>query len=866
MTGAPQEQQSILDELAYYKRQLDELAGENLKLDYTISGLRHEIQQKRQSFALLSALQQSIGTHKQISSIFDVTIRAINATLGMDKTVVLSPTEKPNLYRASQWLGLPEEAASRLVSINLEFPPEFAAQSKPLLVNRASESTPLVRRLREAFDLPFFICVPVIVEERPVGLLLSGRMKEARPLYPALDRGDVDTFQAIAGLISASVQNMRIAVLTEMDRLKTEFFANISHEFRTPITLTLGPLQQLIAERHGPMSSTARGELQMMLRNQQRLLGLINQIMDLAKFEAGRMQLRAAKVVDVNQFIAERANEFRAIAEKQGLELSVRLDPQLRDANLYVDLEKLDRLVSNLLSNAVKFTKAGSITVATALRDEAMHLTISDTGIGIKGDELPHIFDRFRQADGSISREYSGTGIGLALVREIAALHGGSVSVRSQYGEGSTFEVEIPTGKAHLSPSSIVEADLANGELSERGRTLIIAEDLADQADVEATNREAEAQLDTTRPTVLYVDDNSDLRAHVRQLLTRHYNVFLAADGLDGLEKARRYLPDLVLSDQMMPRLSGREFLAAVRQDDRLQSTPLIFLTARAGTEARIESLEAGADDYLAKPFDEQELLVRIGNLLRARAQERQLAVLNKQLGEWNAKLEDRVREQVGQLEKLGRLKRFFSPQLADLIIAGGADDPLKSHRRELAVAFLDLRGFTAFSEISEPEEIMAVLHQYHAAIGELILAHEGTLERFTGDGMVVFFNDPLPVPNPAERAVRMAIAMRECVGRLSLEWRKRDYRLDFGIGLTQGFATIGAIGFEARWDYSAIGSVINLAARLCEEAKPGQILMSRRLLSTVEHLVEVEPVGDLALKGFHNPVPVYNLMKFKEE
>jgi class 3 adenylate cyclase len=159
----------------------------------------------------------------------------------------------------------------------------------------------------------------------------------------------------------------------------------------------------------------------------------------------------------------------------------------------------------------------------------------------------------------------------------------------------------------------------------------------------------------------------------------------------------------------------------------------------------------------------------------------------------------------------------------------------------------------------------MAVLHQYHAAIGELILAHEGTLERFTGDGMVVFFNDPLPVPNAAERAVRMAVAMRECVRRLSLEWRKRDYRLDFGIGLTQGFATIGAIGFEARWDYSAIGSVINLAARLCEEAKPGQILISRRLLSAVEHLIEVEPVGDLALKGFHNPVPVYNLMKFRE-
>ena len=329
MSETPQEQRPVSDELDYYKRQLDELAGENLKLDYMSSGLRHELQQKRQGFALLSALQQSIGAHKQISSIFEVTIRTVNATLGMDKTVVLTPTEKPNLYRASQWLGLHEEAASKLMSVDLEFPSEFAAGSEPILANRASAPTPLVTRLRDAFELPFFICVPVIVEQRPVGVLLSGRMKEARPLYPPLDRGDLDTFQAIAGLISASVQNMRVAVLTEMDRLKTEFFANISHEFRTPITLTLGPLQQILAERHGPISPAARGELQMMLRNQQRLLGLINQILDLAKFEAGEMQLRAARVADVDQFIEERVGEFRATTEKRGLELNVRLDPRL---------------------------------------------------------------------------------------------------------------------------------------------------------------------------------------------------------------------------------------------------------------------------------------------------------------------------------------------------------------------------------------------------------------------------------------------------------------------------------------------------------------------------------------------------------
>jgi len=222
--------------------------------------------------------------------------------------------------------------------------------------------------------------------------------------------------------------------------------------------------------------------------------------------------------------------------------------------------------------------------------------------------------------------------------------------------------------------------------------------------------------------------------------------------------------------------------------------------------------------------------------------------------------LSSRLTGQRAQLERLSRLKRFFSPQLAELIVAGGAEDPLKSHRREVAVVFLDLRGFTAFAETSEPEEVMGVLHEYHAEMGRLILAHEGTLERFTGDGMMIFFNDPVPVPNPAERAIRMALEMRDRVAELSVQWRKRGYGLDFGVGIAQGYATIGAIGFEGRWDYGAIGSVTNLAARLCGEAKPGHILVSQRLMAAVEDLMHAEPVGDLHLKGFLKPVPAFDV------
>jgi class 3 adenylate cyclase len=232
----------------------------------------------------------------------------------------------------------------------------------------------------------------------------------------------------------------------------------------------------------------------------------------------------------------------------------------------------------------------------------------------------------------------------------------------------------------------------------------------------------------------------------------------------------------------------------------------------------------------------------------------------SSQLQEWNATLEQRVAQQVGELERFGRLKRFFSPQLAESILAGGAEDPLKSHRREVVVVFLDLRGFTAFSETAEPEEVMSVLREYHQHMGGMVLAHEGTLERFAGDGMMVFFNDPVSVPDPAARAVRMAASMRERLGELTARWRKRGFELGFGAGIAQGYATIGAIGFEGRWDYGAIGTVTNLSARLCGEARGGQILISRRLLAGAESSIAAEPVGELALKGFQRPVSAYNV------
>jgi class 3 adenylate cyclase len=236
----------------------------------------------------------------------------------------------------------------------------------------------------------------------------------------------------------------------------------------------------------------------------------------------------------------------------------------------------------------------------------------------------------------------------------------------------------------------------------------------------------------------------------------------------------------------------------------------------------------------------------------------------SRELAEWNQTLSQRVEEQVSHIERLGRFKRFFSPELADLILEGGTQDPLQIHRREIAALFLDLRGFTAFADRAEPEDVIKVLNEYHAAIGDLIGEYGGTLERFTGDGIMVFFNDPIPVPNPLEQAIRLGLAMRDKVGALAQRWDRRGYDLGMGIGIALGYATMGAIGFEGRWDYAAIGRVPNLAARLCAEAKSGQILIDRPSLDGLEDLFVIEPVGDLHLKGFQRPVAVANIVDVK--
>lgn len=361
-----------------------------------------------------------------------------------------------------------------------------------------------------------------------------------------------------------------------------------------------------------------------------------------------------------------------------------------------------------------------------------------------------------------------------------------------------------------------------------------------------------------TPPTILIVDDTpQSLRLLEALLEPQGYSVVAVGSGAEAIAAVKSQPIDLVLLDIIMPEMDGYEVCRRLRASTDTVALPIVMITS-IGHQEKLRALEAGADDFVPKPFDRAELLARVKSLLRVKqyhdTSQRQAA----ELAELNRTLEARVDEQVREIERLARLRRFLSPQLADLIVASGGDDALRSHRREIAVLFCDIHGFTAFAESAEPEEVMDVLGQFHALIGELIQRFEATVGHFAGDGLMLFFNDPLPCPDPAIRAVEMALALREPMDELLETWHKRGHELDFGVGITLGYATLGEIGFEGRSDYAAIGSIVNLSKRLCDEARGRQVLVSQPCFAALDNAAVTRRLDDLTLRGFSKPVPAY--------
>lgn len=362
---------------------------------------------------------------------------------------------------------------------------------------------------------------------------------------------------------------------------------------------------------------------------------------------------------------------------------------------------------------------------------------------------------------------------------------------------------------------------------------------------------------------ILVADDTPANREILEtRLISQGYEVLIAKDGEEALAIVRQSPPDLILLDVMMPGKNGFEVCRELKGDTTLPFIPVILVTAKSDSKDIVAGLDAGGDEYITKPVDQATLVARVRSILRMKSLHDQVREQAAQLEDWNATLEQRVSDQLTKIERLNQLQRFLPQQVAELVLSSGGEQMLESHRRNIAVVFGDMRGFTAFSEIAEPEEVMKVLNDYHQALGDLIIRYGGTLERFAGDGLMVLFNDPLPCPEPTSQAVRMAMEMCECVGELSEGWRKQGHELGFGVGIAEGYATLGKVGFQDRCEYSAIGSVTNLASRLCDEASDGEILLSQRAFAAVDGSIETEAAGELVLKGFARPMPAWRVLR----
>ena len=643
--------------------------------------------------------------------------------------------------------------------------------------------------------------------------------------------------------------------LQEMDQVKTRFFANVSHEFRTPLTLILGPLEDALGGAYGTFGKEVVEALSLMLRNGRRLLHLINELLDISKLEAGRLELHTREA-DLAAFLASVVHSFTPLAERQGITL--RYLPTDGPCPIYLDAEKMEKILYNLLSNAFKFTpRGGSVSVALERADDprrgpAARITVEDSGPGIPSEDLPHVFERFYQSGRPTDRSQGGSGIGLALARELAVLHGGALTASSEPGAGARFELLLPLGREHLRDEQIVHS----GEAAEERRSRIPAS-LPEPAPPEPAEQPEAAVPGGSTETVLIAEDNGEVRAYIRSVLARRYRVLEACDGEQALELARREPPDLVISDVMMPRMDGYELCRALRRDPQLDHVPCMLLTAKASQDSKVEGLEVGADDYLPKPFDSKELMARARNLIRIRQQERMLKSFNEEL-------EKKVREQLIQIAKDRRLTKYFPQKLVEKVLLSEEDVELGSERRLVTVFFTDLAGFTALTERTEPEEITALLNHYLTEMVEAIRLHGGTLARFMGDGILGFFGafEEMEPAEQAVRAVRMALAMQRRTADLGRLWQERGMgaSLTLRVGIHQDYLTVGNFGAPEHMEYTAVGRGINLAKRLETACAPGRILVSDRIRSLTLREFPYGPLEERSFKGVSAPVAVSEL------
>lgn len=692
------------------------------------------------------------------------------------------------------------------------------------------------------------LVVPLISEGKIIGSISLRQNCNTR----RWNVSDIDLAQIVATQAALAVQQSRLYQTTrqqaerllEADRLKTEFFQNISHEFRTPLTLTIGPLESAC----GRKEDLPYEQAVIALRNSRRLLRLVNQLLDLQRLDAGRMQ-PSFRPCDLVGFCYSTAESFRAYCEKKGLHLIT----QLQDSPLlYLDIERFDKVIYNLLSNAVKFTpEGGTITLTVEPAGAHCLLQVKDTGIGIRTEQIPYLFERFHQAEGSASRSYEGSGLGLALVKELVELHGGQISVDSVYGEGTTFTVWLHFGSTHLPPERVLEIP---AEFHSSKAAVELADVEADLSEDEAENHNFDAlepvNSATVAGTVLVVDDNPDLRFYVSEILrSSGFSVLLARNGEEGFAVAKKRRPDLIVTDLMMPVISGLDLIRMIRQDEELRGTPAILLTAKADEDTRIEGVERGADAYLSKPFNDRELLAEVRNLIALKQNERRVQQLNNYLTE-------------------SVLRRFLPPSMVKAAAAGDLALDLRPEPRLITILFSDIVGFTQMANTLRSRRVAELLNEYLAAMTKAIFDSGGTVDKFVGDAVMALFGAPEELtPNEqVRRAIAAAGQMLRALKQLNERWIEQGIVGDNGVpavrfrcGIHQGTAVVGMFGGPDRSDYTAIGPSVNIAARLQEVAEPNSVLISAAVADYVEEN-RIVKYKSLQLKGIDETVLAFML------
>lgn len=704
----------------------------------------------------------------------------------------------------------------------------------------------------QGFDLPLrtsaraLMVVPLVTEGRIIGSISLREATRSRRWQQV----EIDLAQAVAAQAAIAVEHARLYQKTrqqaerlqELDRQKTEFFQNISHEFRTPLTLMMGPLESAVNQHQGLPYDQAV----IALRNCRRLLRLVNQLLDLQRLDAGRMQA-SFRPCDLVTMVSQIVESFRPYCEKKGLRLITDLN---NCPKVYLDPEKFDKVLYNLLSNAMKFTDAGgSIAIKVEPAGDHIRIQVKDTGIGIRTEQIPHLFERFRQAEGSVNRSYEGSGLGLALVKELVELHGGQVSVESIYQAGTTFTVWLQTGTAHLPLDQVLEVptqvqsaraavELADLELLSAGQNPTSDLNSITESETEdLVPNPGSSSVD--RNTILVVDDNADLRSYVSRVLKASgFEVLMARDGAEGFGVAQARQPDLIVTDLMMPMVSGMDMIRMIREQADIKGTPIILLTAKVDEDTRIEGTELGADIYLAKPFNDRELLAAVRNLLALKANERKLSELNTYLTE-------------------SVLKRFLPTSLVQKAKTGQLSLDLRPEPKLVTILFSDIVGFTQLSNTLRSRRVAELLNEYLDYMTRAVFENGGTVDKFMGDAVLAMFGAPEELtPNEqVKRAIATARKMRQHLDNLNARWQEQGIpRVQFRCGIHQGTAVVGMFGSPERADYTAIGPTVNIASRLQAHAEPSCILVSAAVADYLDES-EITKGSPLQLKGVDETV-----------